>query len=417
MKSKLILTAVLSAMLLTGCNKKTELIDDLEISESTLSAQSVQNTETENKIIETDGETQYIFGGETETTNTNENEIADNAPESSEPKVLLNVFDYGSLNPDTDENENTIGDMFIKDNILFVDYNIERDDIILEQLRFYDIAENKLLAAIDLPEGWFSYEMISEVGGDVLCKQIIFDRISDESPENQYAVMTIYNDFTYDISDGYTVQNGSFECRGHNIAELEPDIVDADSGEILVEGRTAESDIDFSGTRQIYYFPLDDNRFVYRTAGYESLPSFGIYDFSNGTATDVPDSRDLVPLGVHGGKIYSIKTAWDGFGTELYITDPDTLETEFFMDCPIELEMNDFVEYAMPESGNYIALKYLPVDEEAPAQLYGINPDTKEFIAGDIPDDLKYYSLYRSTGNRVTVSNNHDRVLIAEIEV
>ncbi|MDE5859174.1 MAG: hypothetical protein K2H23_02095, partial [Oscillospiraceae bacterium] len=161
---------------------------------------------------------------------------------------------------------------------------------------------------------------------------------------------------------------------------------------------------------------IDENRFVYRTAGYESLPSFGIYDFSHGTATDVPDSRDLVPLGVHGGKIYSIKTAWDGFGTELYTTDPDTLETEFFMDCPIEIKGNDFVEYAMPESGSYIAVKYLPAEEDSSAQLYGIDPDTKEFIAEDIPDELKYYSLYRSMGNRVTVSNNHDRVLIAEID-
>ncbi|MDE6763792.1 MAG: hypothetical protein K2J73_08950 [Oscillospiraceae bacterium] len=49
--------------------------------------------------------------------------------------------------------------------------------------------------------------------------------------------------------------------------------------------------------------------------------------------------------------------------------------------------------------------------------MYGINPDTKKYTAADVPDEFKYYSLNRSGGNRVTISNNHDRILIAEISV
>ena len=78
------------------------------------------------------------------------------------------------------------------------------------------------------------------------------------------------------------------------------------------------------------------------------------------------------------------------------------------MDCPFELEKNEYVEYAMPESGDYIALKYNPADEKAPALLYGIDPDTKECVFSEIPGELKYYSLNKAGGNRVTISNNND---------
>ncbi|MDE5859173.1 MAG: hypothetical protein K2H23_02090 [Oscillospiraceae bacterium] len=77
MKKDIILTLALSAILLTGCSKENELIDELETSGITASEQLTQISETEKKIIETDGETQFIFGGETETS-VNEIEIADN---------------------------------------------------------------------------------------------------------------------------------------------------------------------------------------------------------------------------------------------------------------------------------------------------------------------------------------------------
>ncbi len=199
--------------------------------------------------------------------------------------------------------------------------------------------------------------------------------------------------------------------------ERDPDITDADSGSVLVAGREAASDDDFSGTRQTYCFPVDGNRFVYRTLGYERLPGFGIYDFSAGQATDIPNTNDLIPLGVHGSRIYSVKTAWDGYGTELYITDTETLETEFFMDCPITVEANDYVEYAMPESGDFIAMKYRPEDGGSPAVLYSIDPDTKGYVSENIPEDFKYYSLTRSGDAVLINSPGSETLLVAEINV
>lgn len=62
--SKIILISVLSALILAGCNKETEIIDKIETALSAVSEQ--QSGGTEKKIIETEGDTQYILGGETE---------------------------------------------------------------------------------------------------------------------------------------------------------------------------------------------------------------------------------------------------------------------------------------------------------------------------------------------------------------
>lgn len=418
MKKSIIAAAAMSAVILAGCSNGTELVDDFQGAETL-------------RLETTADETDYILGGATETTvSETEAPDADETAESTdEPdkfiaKVSWDIFDFSAIGTAEYGEGLSVGNFFLKDNLFCTDYTIIPDkgseEPVVFQLRFYDTAENELLAVIDIPEGWVPYEMIPNAGGDVLCRYVISYSVFNEDSgffDTDYSTVTVRNDFSYDITDGLTPQDRSFECCGHNIAENDPDIVDTDSGTVLIAGKTAESDDDFSGTRQMYYFPVDENRFVYRTVGYESLPGFGIYDFSEGTATEVPDSGDLIPLGVHGGKIYSVKTAWDGFGTELYTTDTETLETEFFMDCPLKLKTNDYVEYAMPESGSYIAFKYLPADENASALLYGIDPDTKKYTAAAVPDELKYYGLRRSSGNRVTISNNNDRILIAEITI
>lgn len=410
MKRKIILTAVLSAMLLAGCTKETELINGLQPTETALSEQ------TEATAAETD----YILGGETETT-VGETEATENA-ENFIARISWKAFDYGSLTSLITDTEHSYGYFFLKDNIFCAPYVDVYDNgaTLFQRLRFYDIAENKLLTVIDIPEGWTINEVISETDGDDLCRYVIDNVTHDDNGSAiniDYAVMTVHNDLSYDISEGYTPRDRSVKCCGHNIAEWENDIVDADSGDVLAEGYDGTSEYDLYITWQYYFFPIDENRFVYRTAGYERLPGFGIYDFSEGRATDVPDSKDLIPLGVHGGKIYSVKTAWDGYGTELYVTDTETLETEFFMDSPVTAEMNDYVEYAMPESGNYIALKFQPEDRGASALLYGINPDTKELTATDIPDEFRDHRLERADGNRIMISNRSDKALIAEIDV
>lgn len=420
MKTKLVISAVLAMLMLSGCSKGTELIDDIQNIPETSAAENADETE-------------YTFGGqteiavtesETEPAETEASETENSEAESPAARVSLKAFDYGSLNSGENTNWQPGGNYFIKDGIFCTDYGIfpdKGDDFLPSyQLRFYDMAENKLLETVDIPEGFGPCEVISEVSGGIFCKYVTYRSVFDEdsgSFNEDYSVITVRSDLSYDITGGYTDADSSLEVCGHNILERDPDITDADSGSVLAAGKAAAGDDDFSGTRQTYCFPVDGNRFVYRTLGYERLPGFGIYDFSAGTAEDVPDSKDLIPLGVHGGSIYSVKTAWDGYGTELYITDTDTLETEFFMDCPIPVKANDYVEYAMPESGDFIAMKYQPEDGDSPAFLYSIDPDTKDYVSENLPEDFKYYSLTRSGDAVLINSPGSETLLVAEINV
>nr|MDE7289487.1 hypothetical protein [Oscillospiraceae bacterium] len=106
-----------------------------------------------------------------------------------------------------------------------------------------------------------------------------------------------------------------------------------DSGEVLVEGfNDAETELGLASKWFDYKFQIDDDRFVYRTCGFESMPGFGYYDFTTGKAADFPDSEDFMPIGYHNGKIYAELTAWDGMCQgELRTFDTETLESKLFM--------------------------------------------------------------------------------------
>lgn len=420
MKTKLVISAVLAMLMLSGCSKGTELIDDIQSAEETSAAENADETE-------------YTFGGQTETAVTeSETEPAEteaSGTENSEAEnpaagISRKTFDYGSLSSDEDAGWRPGGNYFIKDGIFCTDYGVfpdkGEDFLPSYQLRFYDMTENKLLETIDIPEGFGPCEVISEVSGSIFCKYVTYRSVFDEdsgSFNEDYSVITVRSDLSYDITEGYTAADSSLEVCGRNILERDLDITDTDSDSVLVAGKAAEDGDEFSSIWKMYCFPIDENRFVYRTGAHESLPSFGIYDFSAGTAEDVPNSKNLIPLGVHGSRIYSVKTAWDGYGTELYITDTETLETEFFMDCPITVEANDYVEYVMPESGNFIAMKYQPEDGDSPAVLYSIDPDTKDYVSENLPEDFKYYSLTRSGDAVLINSPGSETLLVAEMSV
>ena len=254
-----------------------------------------------------------------------------------------------------------------------------------ECINFVNTDTGEFIVSISIPDDFGSVGKVVKGSGDVLARVICDGYDYSTTPPTYYAdAIIVKDDYTYETIYNCEPADVSFEACGHNIAEWGLDIVDTDSGEVIVVGYIEEGDQYGLHTQwNEYEFDIDENRFVYRIGGYESLPGFGIYDFSTGTATTVPESRDLIPKGYHNGKIYSVKTAWDGFGTQLYVTEIETLETEFFMDFPFELNSPyDYIEYYMPENGEYILIyKYAYTDGNNvtfPAQVYKINPDTAE---------------------------------------
>lgn len=414
MTKKIITVPAIAAILLTGCGADggNGIINNPEPPEAVSDALT--------QVSEPEGNSQFTLGGETEPAVTESDYSTEN--------ISLKYFDYGSIVPADNRSRDRYGhDFFISGNILGCSCGVFAENGDIEyQIRLYDTEENKLLKTIDLPDGYMTEDRIYGAGGGALCKYIISNTVWEEDGYVTVyrAVLTIYSDLGYEIFQDYdgAPQNRSFECCGHNIAEWEGDIIDTDSGDIIVEGYDDAGENDFyrtnlNRTRISYDFPIDENRFVFNTLGHESLPSFGIYDFSTGTSADVPNSRDLVPIGVHGGKIYSVKTVWSGIGEEIYVTDIQTLETEFFAEQPFNAGIDDYAVYAMPESGSYIAALFTPHDTEQPEILYGIDPDTKEVVSAELPNEFEHYSLLRLEKNSVMISSSSGKLLTAEIIV
>lgn len=409
MKRKIILTLITSAMLLTGCNKETELIDNFETSETAASVQSAQNAETENKITETEGDIQYILGGETET--------SVSANESSEEEAYENMrlIDIEKLNSEVEKGSASINikSCFINGNIICALCGVETEQgHIRDIMRFYNIESETIEETVRINDSYVFEEFI---GGndDILCKAKFKHYVSRNAVVfEENSVMTVKNDYSFEYSE-YDIQAAALLRSGHNITQWYNDIIDADTEMKIVEGYESEGD----GYRvetvrsQEYMFPIDEDRFVYLTNGYEYTPCFGIYDFRTDTAADVPDTEDLTPIGVHGGKIYSALKPWGKSPSDIYVTDIETLETVKFTDTPA----GECYCYKMPESGDKIVYMRGSKGDELHAVLGVADPDT-----GDIKKEyeLPYGSeqLYFADNDTVVIIyDTIDKVLIIDL--
>lgn len=393
MKTKIILTLVLSAMLLTGCNKETELIDDFETSGIPLPSQATQASETE-------GDTQYILGGETETS------VSVNESDPEEAYENMRLIDIEKLNREIENGSASINikSCFINGSIICALCGAETEQgHIRDIMRFYNIESETVEKTIRINN---SYDFEGFIGGndDILCKAKLTHYVSRNSVVfEEYSVMTVKNDYSFEYSE-YDRQTAALSRVGHNITQWYNDIIDADTEIKIVEGYESEGD----GYRietvrsQEYMFPIDENRFVYLTNGYEYTPCFGIYDFRTDTAADVPDSEDLTPIGVHGGKIYSALKPWGKSPSDIYVTDIETLETVKSIDALA----SEHCCYKMPESGDKIVYIHDPKGDEFQTVLGVADPDTgnikKEY---ELPYGSEFYSeqLYFADNDTVVI--------------
>lgn len=393
MKTKIILTLVLSAMLLTGCNKETELIDDFETSGIPLPSQATQASETE-------GDTQYILGGEAETS------VSVNESDPEEAYENMRLIDIEKLNREIENGSASINikSCFINGNIICALCGAETEQgHIRDIMRFYNIESETVEKTIRINN---SYDFEEFIGGndDILCKAKLTHYVSRNSVVfEEYSVMNVKNDYSFEYSE-YDRQTAALSRVGHNITQWYNDIIDADTEIKIVEGYESEGD----GYRietvrsQEYMFPIDENRFVYLTNGYEYTPCFGIYDFRTDTAADVPDSEDLTPIGVHGGKIYSALKPWGKSPSDIYVTDIETLETVKSIDALA----SEHCCYKMPESGDKIVYIHDPKGDELQTVLGVADPDTgnikKEY---ELPYGSEFYSeqLYFADNDTVVI--------------
>lgn len=291
-------------------------------------------------------------------------------------------------------------------------------------LCFYDIESGRPSGKVDFSENCV-VSVIKE-GSD----GALFSAVIEQKGENGYSYnrVDIYDDYSFKTIGEADASDYATTVCGRNIVTLDGSLVDADTKEVLVEAYHApDDDYGFFAKHQFFEFPIDDNRFVYRTGGYESIPGFGYYDFSTGTANFFEGSQDYVPLGFHNEKIYAVKTVWDGFGTELYTFDLNNPEPVFFMENPLEITNNEFVEFKISEDGKKLVIV-------KPMNLYELNND-ENGIAGkgklcvidietggiietiDVPDEYDMGQAMGFIGHKLIIgTGKRDGIIVVDLK-
>lgn len=387
MKKKIITAIIFSAILLTACNRETPIVDDLEPSGTTSAPQTVQVVQSVTKSENSEEDTSFVLGGNTETTAEISEATTETTTETEavpEPALDVQQIDISGILEKGESFSNASGIFSVGDIAAVSCYDGNR-----EAIRFFDINDLSVKANVTAPDGWEldgGYYHCIEGGGDVLCK-VPLSYYDSEKQKDNFAAIIVHKDFTTEFTEGEAREIFSFPAGSHNISDYPYDISDADSGAVLVEGfQDTSTEMGFDSKWFYYNFAIDDDRFVYRVSAYESMPGFGYYDYNSGTAVEFPESKNFLPVGYHDGKIYAEQTAWASmcFG-EMYTFDLETLESEHFITFPEELGKNSYTEYYMPPNGEYIIASVHIDDNEnyenSQNIVYIISPDSGEVLA------------------------------------
>jgi hypothetical protein len=315
------------------------------------------------------------------------NEIASDTSEKNTENIVAVDLEEICLNGDelAENDKFYVSDIYPINESVIAAYTYKLDTETYERytdsvyINFVDIENPSLISRITVPEEYNLVENYSHDEGFPARFHLINNRYDDT--EIKYAVLTVNEDYTYEITEGSELDY-VYDYFGHSLFESDYDIQDADRDfTTIVKGIEPQSDFDMMAQRRVFGLAIDENRFIYRKIGYESIPGFGIYNFETDTAEDVPETNGLVALGIHNGKIYSEHTVWDGFADGLYVTDIDTLETSLFLDNYGENTEDMWPTFAMSDDGkNLVAVSTLVhySSEYNSTVIYIIDSDTAE---------------------------------------
>lgn len=268
--------------------------------------------------------------------------------------------------------------------VLYTHYNVDRT--YSAYAKIFSISDGSEKADIKIPQTEATdflvkdgtYEFNDE---NILCKICSCKNEYDYGEYTKTLLTTIvYTDLSYESTErsNYDYKNYSYEMPGgRRIRESlrYGNVYDAESGELLLNA-IYEGEEHKQNVRYGYTFPIDEDRFVYSMWGYEWCWGIGVYDFKTGTARDAPDTYDFFPLGVHGGKIYSVYAS-DGYTENvIYATDVNTLETTRLF----EIAENDYAEcYGMTPDGEFL-FKAVKMDNENTSEFILYSADTMEIV-------------------------------------
>lgn len=406
---KFVTMLTLSMLIFTSCNKPEPLRE-------TSSAESVPaETVSEEAAAETVSETvasaetkETVSGTETaavsETGVTTVSEIVTvtetaAVTEPERPEIILPPktigIDIGSFYGE--ERYISTIEVIDKDNICVLYKFPRKEDTVRAEVRIFGVSDGEQKAHIVLPASEYDEYIIrygENYDEDVLC--VIYNCCGHDYSENSCVAKSetkVFKDHSFKTDDRQCtlwLGRGTFSVGSHKVTESPfGNIWGADMNsfddEPIINGIFDGYD---SKRNKIYSFcfAVDENSFVYQIWGYEWTWGFGIYDFTTGTARDVPDTYDFAPLGAYNGKIYSYETYDGNSDNTIYATDIKTLETTEFYKPDRNDGFDDHLQ--IPQNGDYFMTQnYYPEDKALKITLRSLDD-------GGVISDYTFENFY-----------------------
>ncbi len=413
MKNKIIFPIILSAVLLAACNSESTSSP----AENPTESEVTTALETEPTETETVSET-------TETAaETAEEKIEDISGSTSSDHFDYFTFDFGKfevnmedypfalIKPDTHRECK-----LLSKNLLCAIYQYqELDQDRLHYLRIYDIDQNEIAAEILMPDGNNFLAYGCENNDENVLIQVYMSSYRDDTVH--YSEMTVYKDYSYDIIDDDSTPYPGIDYCNTGIYGNEPgaeDIVNLRTNTTLVE--------DGDNGIALFGASIDENRFSFIKREYGVGTYIGIYDYSTGGITEIPDSDILGVIGYYNGKIYAYNTntaelKMEQCVGEIYSFDVETLEKNILMTFHTPDDGREgSIDCFMEQNCGYmaVALEYNIGKETA----YIVSLDSGEIVAkhdsGDDWDDYdgKIRGITYADGRIALQNFSTDKLLV-----
>ncbi len=380
----------LLSLFAAGCaNNKTvpELSDEISETES---ADEFTETEATEQITEKTIETEASSTRATDKENPRE-AVSDTVQAQLTQELPL-IIDLDSARNDGSEGDSNI--FFINDNLLCQTGSYLSDDgKSVIALYFFDINSLSFIKAIDIPDGWGLFRnALPSDNPDVLLRYKIW-RLGNEG-EDEYGLMTIFKDYSYEIKEQYEYSDEMNYFSGHRVF-LQPD------GIYLADGTVPEKIAEFQ-TNEIpcYIYPINGG-FVYSimdvTDPFGKCP-LSTYTYSfDGSRQRIESLDDAYIISSAGDRLFSYKHSSRDY-TMLYVTDLISGSTEVLSETEFETGRGISSLYAATSDGSKILCAANKSGDDAPSSsVYILDADSGEIIdVHRLPEEFNFNNTFYS---------------------
>ena len=353
MKKQAVLSAIILVTFLCSCNTN----------ESTASTETVPVTTAETELTSSVTETTTETAPSEEAEALSETEVSsesETTAETAPPEPILpeNAVLIDDITYPSDGKTRKVKTYTLLDNDTLC-RAVSVNEAESYELYFNSLSDGKEAGYISLDPSFSDiedkYVLSFQPVDNALCSICLWEHDYFSATTTVVKEAVVYEDYSVEINEVskpyiYTVGN-------HKIYEKDGSLFDFDTDKLLVEGTLdihtfddGYKDVGKGIRYQSVDFTVDDDSFVYRTGGYEWTFGFGYYDYRTGE-NKFFDLYDHYTLGMYDGKILSIEAYDYCFMPTIYSTDPQTAETEIFMeeaDFPTDHMM-------LSQDENYIA--------------------------------------------------------------